>query len=403
MTIFYIDSDATLASVTVGAGDTLLFLTGRTFSASAVPAGLLSANNLTVGYYGTGAAPIISGGTVRADWVFDAGNNVYSRTAYGANTLGNVTENGVPMKWVPWTTDLATTAALMNAGQSLPFWSGSMTYDPTNRIVYIRPSSGTPSGKEYIVSEVLNGLSNSSTARGLTIDGLEFRNLSRHGIDLKNKTNVVIKNCTFRVLGGTKPASLWLGNGIELALGVWGAQTTDCQFFDIFDSPVTSQLYEATPTAIGSHLWQRLTLNRYGLAGVEISCQTTNQQEIRDIEIADITSANNGVGWSGDRNGSVITNLTQGGTSRVNRSFASRVTGSVQKRLYLGYQHAGVCGIEDSTGAGTFGQAPRSDANGRTGQTDLFRSVSDNLGAPSGGQWQAVTTQLSRMFRPIII
>lgn len=400
MTIYYIDSNSTLAGVTPSASDVLLFSTGVTFSAASVPAGLLSASNLTVGYYGTGAPPIISGGTVRADWAYDAVNNVYSRSAYAGNTLGNVTENGVPMKYVPWTTDLATTAALMNAGQSLPFWSGSMTYDPTAKIVYIRPSSGTTSGKEYIVSEVLNGFSNSSTQRGLTIDGIEFRNLSRHGIDLKNKTTLAISNCTFRAIGGTKPASLWLGNGIELAVGVWGAQTINCQFFDIFDSPVTSQLYEATPTAIGSHLWQNLTMTRYGLAGVEVSCQTTNQQEIRDIEINGIASSNNGVGWSGDRNGSVITNLTQGGTSRVTRSFARNVTGSVQKQLYLGYQHAGVCGIEDSTGTGTFGGAPRSDANGRTGQTDLFRNVSDNLGAPSGGQWQAVTAQLSRMFRP---
>lgn len=403
MSTYYIDSDTTLAAVAIGAGDTVLFACGRTFSASAIPAGMLSANNLTIGYYGTGAAPIITGGVQRTDWTYDAGNNVWSRPAYAGNTLGNVTEDGVPMKFVAWTTDRATTAALMVSGQSLPAWSGSMTYDPTNKIVYIRPSSGTPAQHAYVVSETLNGLSNSSTVRGLTIDGLEFRSLSRHAIDLKNKTDLRISNCVFRVIGGVKPAALWLGNGIELSLGVWGAQTRDCQFYDIFDSPVTSQLYEATPTAIGSHLWQRLTLSRYGLAGVEISCQTTNSQEIRDIEIADIVSSKNGAGWSGDRNGSVITCLTQGGTSRVHRAFARNVTANIQKRLYLGYQHAGLCGIEDSTGTGTYGQAPRSDANGRTGQTDLFRNVNDNLGAPAGGQWTATTARLRDTFAGAVL
>jgi hypothetical protein len=398
MTIRYISDDAALASVSPSSGDVLLFASGGTFSASAVPAGMLSVNDLTVGYYGTGPAPIITGGAIRSDWTFDAGNNVYSRPAYASNTLGNVTEDGIPMKFVPWTTNLATTAALMVSGQSLPFWSGSMTYDPTSKVVYIRPSSGAASGHVYVVSEVLNGLPSSSTARNLTIDGLEFRSLSRHGIDLKNKTGLSISNCAFRVIGGVKPASLWLGNGIELSLGVWGAETTDCEFHDIFDSPVTSQLYESTPAAIGSHLWRDLALNRYGLAGVEISCQTQNMQEIRDIEIANITSTGNGVGWSGDRNGSVITCLTQGGTSRVNRAFARNVNGNIQKRLYLGYQHAGLCGIEDSTGAGTYGQAPRSDANGRAGQVDLWRNVADNLGAPSGGQWSQVSASLRDNF-----
>lgn len=403
MSVIYIDSDSTLAATSPTAGDVLLFATGQTFSAAAVPAGLLSANNLTVGYYGTGAAPIINGGVQRSDWTYDATNNVWTRPAYASNVLGNVTEDGVPMKHVPWTTDLATTAALMVSGQSLPAWSGSMTFDPAAKVLYIRPSSGTAAQHSYFVAETLNGISNASTVRNLVIDGLEFRSVSRHGLDLKGKTNLSISNCVFRVIGGAKPGSLWLGNGIELSVGVWGAQTRDCQFYDIFDSPVTSQLYETAPAAIGSHLWQRLTLVRYGLAGVEISCQTSTRQEIRDIEIVDISSSNNGTGWGGDRNGSVITCLTQGGTSRVHRAFARNVTANIQKRLYLGYQHAGVCGIEDSTATGTFGQAPRSDANGRTGQTDIFRNVVDNLGTPTGGQWQPTTARLRDSFAGAVI
>lgn len=403
MTIRYIADDAALAAVSSLAGDVLLFASGATFSAASVPVGMLSVDNLTVGYYGTGASPIISGGAVRADWVFDAGNNVYSRAAYAGNTLGNVTEDGLPMKFVAWNANIATTAAAMNAGQSLPYWSGSMTYDPTNRIVYIRPSSGLASAHTYVVSEALNGLSNYSTQRNLAIDGLDFRHLSRHAIDLKNKTGLLISNSAFRMIGGTKPASLWLGNGIELSLGVWGAETTDCTFQDIFDSPVTSQLYESTPTRIGSHLWQRLTMQRYGLAGVEVSCQTTGAQIISDIEIADIESTDQGANsWTGDRNGSVISNLTQGGTSQLTRSFARNVNSTNHRRLYLGYQHGGVCGIEDSTGAGAYSQGPRADSNGQAPQRDLMRNVVDNL-ARVGDSWIDSTASMRATFRGSIV
>lgn len=403
MTIRYIADDAALAAVTPSAGDVVLLASGATFSAASVPAGMLSVDNLTVGYYGTGTAPIISGGTVRADWVFDAGNNVYSRPAYAGNTLGNVTEDGYPMKFVAWNTNIATTAAAMNAGQSLPYWSGSMTYDPTNRIVYIRPSSGLASAHTYVVSETLNGFSNYSTQRNLVIDGLDFRHLSRHAVDLKNKTGLQISNCAFRMVGGTKPASLWLGNGIELSFGVWGAETTDCTFQDIFDSPVTAQLYESVPASIGSHLWQRLTMQRYGLSGVEISCQTTVAQVISDIETADITSTDQGANsWAGDRNGGVVINLTQGGSSRVTRSFARNVNSTNHRRLYLGYQHGGVCGIEDSTGVGAYLQGPRSDRNGQAPQRDLMRNVVDNL-ARVGDSWVDSAASMRAAFRGVLV
>jgi hypothetical protein len=404
MPIYNIDSNATLSGIVSGTGDTLLFRTSTTFSAASIPAGLLSPNDITVGYYGTGTPPVISGGTVRADWSFDAPNNVYSRPALGGNTLGNVTEDGWPMRFVAWNTNIATTAAAMNSGQSLPYWSGSFTYDFNTNIIYIRPSAGLPSTHLYVVSEALNGFSNSSTARNLRIDGIRFESLSRHAVDLKNKLEPRISNCSFRMIGGVRPASLWLGNGIELALGVWGAETTDCDFSDIFDSPVTSQLYEATPTRIGSHLWQRLTMQRYGLTGVEISCQTTNGQVISDVETADITSADQGANsWAGDRNGQVLSHLTQGGTSQVTRCFASRINSTNHRRLYLGFRHGGVCGIEDSTGTGAYFQGPRADRDtGLNPQRDLMRNVVDNL-ARVGDSWVDSTANMSDWFRSAII
>jgi len=398
MAIYTPQNDAELSAIVAGNGDVIQLVCGRTYSAAAFPAALLTPSNVTLGYTGTGAKPIITGGTRRTDWTFDPVNNVWSRPAYASNVLGNVTEDGVPMKFVPWTTNLATTAALMNAGQLIPYWSGSMTYDPTSRVVYIRPSSGVAGDHEYVVSEVLNGLINYNTSSGLFIDGLDLRSLSRHAIDLKNKKNPRIHDCDFHVIGGVKPASLWLGNGIELSVGVWGAETERCRFFDIFDSPVTSQLYEGSGATIGDHLWRGLHVERYGMHGVEVSAQTTGQ-EIRDIEIATINSVDQGICWSGDRNGAVITNVvTNIGTSRVVRSFARNVTGSKQRRLYLGFQHQGICGIEDSSATGTYGQGVRSDqGSALSSQVDLRRNITDSL-APVGATWAVINGRLGDFF-----
>ncbi len=404
MAIFNPANSSELAAITTSTGDTVLLRSGVTYAASSVPAGLLTPNDITIGVSGTGSPPVISGGTVRADWTFDAPNNVYSRPALAGNTLGNVTEDGWPMKCIKWNTNIATTAAAMNAGQSLPYWSGSFTYDPATNIIYIRPSAGLPGTHVYVVSEVLNGFSNSSTARNLKIDGIRFESLSRHAIDLKNKLSPRISNCSFRMIGGVKPASLWLGNGIELSLGVWGAETTDCDFEDIFDSPVTSQLYEVVPARIGSHLWKRLTMRRYGLTGVEVSCQTTSNQIITDVETADITSVDQGANsWAGDSNGQVISHLTQGGTCQVTRCFARNIRSTNHRRLYLGFRHGGVCGIEDSTGTGAYFQGPRSDRDtGVNPQRDLHRNVTDNL-ALTGDSWVASTATMSNHFRPFVV
>ncbi len=405
MAIYSPADSAELAAIVSGAGDTIILRSGVTYAASSMPAGLLTPNNITVGITGSARA-IISGGVVRADWTFDAPNNVYSRPAVAGNTLGNVTEDGVPMRFRQWDTNIATTAAGMSTGASLPYWSGSMTYDPVARIVYIRPSSGVPADHVYVVSETLNGFSNSNTSTGLRIEGVEVRSVSRHGMVLLNKRDVEIVGCKFAVIGGTKPSSVWVGNGIELSAGVWGADVSGCEFEDIFDSAVTSQLYEGAPAQIGSHRWAQINAKRCGLHVVEVSCQTANQT-ISDIETADVTSLDHGLGWSGDRNGAVMCNLTQG-SAVVTRSFARNVNGTNQRRLYLGRRTGGVCGIEDSTGVGTYGVAPVSNsAGGLAGQVDLHRNLADNLGAPTadGGvsQWVLSAASMRDTFRSVIV
>jgi hypothetical protein len=399
MAIYYPQNSSDLAAIVTSAGDTVLLRSGVIYSAASVPAGLLSPSNVTIGVTGTGDKPVISGGVERSDWTFDAVNNVYSRPVYGSNILGNVTEDGIPMKHVPWNTNIATTAAAMNAGKSGVYWAGSMTFDTATNTLYIRPSEGAASAHKYVVSESIYGFNNVSTSVNPVVDGIAFRSISHHGIRFINKRYAKLSNLDFQVIGGGRPGSLYLGNGIELSAGTNGAETTSCTFSDIFDSPVTTQLYESTPQILSDHLWKDLTMARYGLTGVEISCQTTGYQIIRDIEITNIVSEDNGsVCWSGDRNGAVIANLTQGGTSRVSHCFASNIKGTNQRRLYLSVRTGGVNGIQDAVGVGSYFEGPRSEQlTGLYEQTDLRKNVVDNR-AYVGTSWVDVTGDISKNF-----
>ena len=93
-----------------------------------------------------------------------------------------------------------------------------------------RPSAGAASAHVYVVSDSANAdgtaIYDTATGSGLLIDGIELRNISRTGIHLFNKKNAVISDCDFRVIGGIKPASLWIGNGLELSKGCNGVQVT---------------------------------------------------------------------------------------------------------------------------------------------------------------------------------
>lgn len=403
MTIYYIDSNSTLAGITSADGDTLLFKAGETFAVTSIPAGFASKNNIVLGSYGGDTLPIIDGSVERSDWTYDAGNDVYSRPAYASNVLGNVTEDGLAMKFVAWDTNIATTAALMTSGGVANCYAGSMTYDSVTKNVYIRPSSGTADDHVYRVSESLYAFQGTLSKRNITMRDLEFRGISRHGIVQQNKTQLYFYNLTFRMIGGHFQNSTFVGNAIEASANTYDVRAESCRFYDIFDSPVTSQLYETSASRLSGHLWKDLHCERFGMHATEVSVQTANQS-ITDIEIRGIYAKNGGVNnWSGDRNGSVVLALSNSAaTGRVTRVFARNIKAEDCRRIYLGYQHGGLCGIEDAVGTGMYGLAATSNQGSGPAQIDLWRNVSDNIGTPSGGSFQQVTCTLSNRFRSFL-
>lgn len=390
MTTYYIDSDSTLASITSANGDLLLFKSGSRFSAAAIPTSFTYPDNLTIGYYGTGAKPVIDGGVVREDWTLESGS-IYKRD-YASNTIGNVTEDGEPMTMVAWTTDFATTAALMSAG--------TFAIQPTTWTVYIWPSSGTPAAHEYIVSESLYGLelttadTNTFTTL-LTLDGIRVEHISRHGIIGRRKGRCTVTNIEGRFIGGyyQESAATRLGNGVEFSRGTDGSTFDGILMEDVFDSGVTSQLYDAAPTVLTDHYWSNLILRRCGLYGVEHSNQANNQT-LRNIwtESALIEDVSTDACWSGKRGGSAIGSFQADtwmtGKSRVINTHYADITINRCQYASRFYRCDGVHSLRDVTATTVESAVNKFLAAGNTVRADsplvvAYKGVTQDGGAPS--------------------
>lgn len=255
-----IDPYRSFASFTTPAdGDVLVLTSGATFR-DTIPAAAVAANNLRIVASGSGRS-ILVGSQIVTSWSTTAQPGVFV-TNLGSNIGGNVSENGVAMPSTLFTTDLATTAPLIV--------SGGFSFDTASFNLYIRPSAGTPTGSIYEVSQQLYGLNSTAGFSGLLIQGLEFRGFSRHGITLLNRTNTEVADSVFKVIGGYNTGTP-VGNGVELAAGCSNSAMRRNVFEDIFDSPMTFQMYSTNNLTINNGVIENNTVRRCGLYGIEIT------------------------------------------------------------------------------------------------------------------------------------
>lgn len=403
--IYYINTDTDLAACNPGNGDTILFKSGATFSAAALPLALLEHDNLTLGVSGTGAKPIITGGIFRSDWTYDAANNVYSRPAYSSNILGNVEEDGVQMKSILWMGSIAATAPNMVSGYNAPYWAGSMTYDPTNFILYIRPSVGSVTGHQYQVSESLYIADPFVANVGLTMDGLVLRQASRHGLRLRNKRNVKLTNLETHSHGGRWETTYFIGNGVEISGGCYGLECYDFYAKDIYDSPISPQLYSSTPNGLSGHHYRNITVERWGMHGFEITSQTADNL-IRDVWVENLVSRDGGLGFSGDRLGATFSCVVNNGSTHpwreppITNCYAIGVSSTNSRRLYLGSNHGGSCGIINAVGTGSRlpAKSDKSATPAGSTQWDFVSNVTDDGGAFVGGILTSTSTMVSELY-----
>ena len=110
-------------------GDDIALKCGSVFRET-LPAAAIEKDNLRILTYGTGARPMIVGSDRVTNWSFNATYGLYY-TNLGSNVGGNVTENGLPLTFVAWDTNLATT------GPRIPV--GGFSFDFNSFNLYVKP------------------------------------------------------------------------------------------------------------------------------------------------------------------------------------------------------------------------------------------------------------------------
>lgn len=276
----YLDSRVSAAS-----GDVYLQDAG-TVARENIPTSIVAAGNITLGVYGDSDYATILGSDVVSGFTWNATYGLWQRTISNG---WNITVDGQPLAFVPWTTNLATTAALMGE------WSFS--YDPTGGVLYVRAPE-SPDGAEVSARQFVIGESGSSQT-GLTIEGFKLLGAYRHNILLGTKTGGRIRECYFGVCGG-EYASAYLGNQIELYEDNVDWVIEDSIFVDAFDTAISPQLRNISSKTLRSHIYRRNTMRRFGYAGVEGTMNGASQR-IDGVQVLHNVIEDGGRGWSGDR------------------------------------------------------------------------------------------------------
>jgi hypothetical protein len=305
MTIYYVDSNATLASVSTVAGDTVLLKTNTLFNAANIPTDWVAKSNITVGEYGTGEKPIIDGGVTytAASFTQDAPNGVWY-ISFAHTNYANIVEDGVLLDFVTWTTNIATTAALMPVG--------SYTNDVTNRRIYIKTYGNSVTGKTYIASETLSAFSSLvANISGFVARNIACTNMSNSCAGFVNLTGSEFDGIDGNVIGShwDTSALFFNGNGITLGSNCFDGVIKNCTMENIFDSAYCAQTFTAGAN-VSDIAFLNNTATNCGMDAVEISiAHASSYLTIKNITIDGLVANKIGNNSWSERSGSAYGNV----------------------------------------------------------------------------------------------
>lgn len=402
MAIINIDSDATLAATTtLNDGDTLLFKTGVTFSASNLTSNLLTKNNITVGYYGTGAKPIISGAVTRLGNTFtqDAPNGVWF-VDLGHTKGGCISEDGVMLTFTSWIGNASTPTALANTLASMV--TGSFMIDaktnPANHRMYIKTAGNNPVGKTYIIAETKYGFVTSSTAKtGLVISDLDFQWLSVGAITVGKRTNSTLNNIGCYKMGGNYllttagNAVIYYGGGLGFEHGVYNATVSNCIVEDAFDSAYSPQVFVSNESIDGVNFTNNIA-RRCGLAAMEIavSSSTVVNSTVKNVVVDGLVCEGMGTGWSGLKaNGYgdavVVMNSASAGNCTITNNTIKNVSVNVAQNIIKTNKPSGTNRFLNISGTGIVTSLVN-ELSTTTQDINQYYSVSDSSGHTFAGK-----------------
>lgn len=303
----------------------------------------IPASNITLDAYGTGALPKIDGSRQVFNWV-SLGAGIYSTVVNLASgeALGNLTENGVMMSFVPWNTNIATTFS----GAAY----GSFSFVYATNTLYIK-TTNTPAFATYLASVQLRGIY-AQDRTDITIKNVDVARFSLHGIEFNHCVRCSVTGVTLENIGGAvigantsaPPDYLYAGNGIDYSNSSTDGQVSNVTVTDIFDSCLAVEVYQSNNTASSITL-ENAQLARCGFAGVELSVLsnlgTNINSAINNVTVKNVTVNSAGKGWSGRRYGTtghgmrIVADQNAGTMSAISVQ-TSTVSGSAGDGIQIG-------------------------------------------------------------------
>ena len=262
-------------------------------------------SNISVNAYGTGALPQINGSQQVFNWTSPLAG-IYSTVVSlsPGEALGNLSENGTMMTFLPWNTDIVTT--FTGAPNS------SYSYVYATNTLYIKTTL-TPSTATYLASVQLHGIY-AQDRTDISIQNVDVTRSSLHGIEFYNCVRCSVADVTLENIGGAvigpnpsaPPDYLYAGNGIDYSNSSSNGQVSNVTVTDVFDSCLAVEVYTSNNTAASINL-DGANLIRCGFAGVELSILsnlgTNINSAINNVSISNVLVNDAGKGWSGRRYG----------------------------------------------------------------------------------------------------
>lgn len=150
---------------------------------------------------------------------------------------------------------------VFNDGESIghKVWSfeeldvqGKFYYDSSSLNVYVYSDENPAEKYNDIELAVTKSIVHLEWLENVSFVGIHFKYGGAHGISTNGINGLVVKNCTFTLIGGGEhPAFLGTryGNGIELFNDAGNVLVYFCKFVDNFDAAVTNQ-------GVGEDYWQ---------------------------------------------------------------------------------------------------------------------------------------------------
>ena len=286
-----------LSASTFFTGTTFYLKRGETwYEELAIPS-----SGVTVDAYGSGVLPIIDGSIdMGASGWAALGGDIYSKAIVLAvgEGLGNISQNGALLNFVPWTTNYAATLSSASLG--------TYSYDYPANTVYIKVGTN-PATNSYRASRKFFGIraANKST---IAVKNIQIQRFSLHGIGYENCTDCSVSSVVVTRGGGAVIAAsplLYAGNGIECGNACTNVLIDNVTVSDIFDSGISPQTFAGNQTASNITI-QNSTVDKVGFAGVELSVLSnggTAGSSLSNVTVSGLTITDSGKGWSGRRYG----------------------------------------------------------------------------------------------------